>query len=77
MGLITAFAPFANGAWIFLIVFIIFTIAVIYGLFTRKGSGINQRAYNKQYQGAPGAKGESRISGRRGEEFDQWGRGTR
>jgi hypothetical protein len=71
-----AFAPFANGGTIFLIVILVFTAAVIYGLFTRRGSGINQRPYNKQYQGAPGARGESRISGRRGNERD-WTRGTR
>jgi hypothetical protein len=77
MSFIAGFAPFANGGWIFLIVIVVFTIAAIYGLFTRRGSGLNQRGYNKIYQGAPGARGKSRLSGRDGGEIDQWKRGTR
>jgi hypothetical protein len=76
MAAIYAFSPFANGGWIFLVFVIVFTIAVIYTLYTRRGSGINQRAYGKLYQGAPGARGESTIGSRR-EEFNTWSRGTK
>ncbi len=76
MTAIIAFSPFANGGWIFGLFVIAFTIAVIYSLYTRRGSGINQRAYGKLYQGAPGARGQSTIGSRR-EEFQTYSRGTR
>ena len=76
MAAIFAFSPFSNGGTIFLVFVIIFTIAVIYTLYTRRGSGINQRAYGKVYQGAPGAKGQSTIGSRR-DEFNTWTRGTK
>jgi hypothetical protein len=76
MAAMFAFSPFAKGGWIFLVFVIIFTIAVIYTLYTRRGSGINQRAYGKLYQGAPGARGHSTIGSRR-EEFSTWSRGTK
>jgi hypothetical protein len=62
----TAFVPFGfvGGSGIFLAFIIVFFLAVVFGLYTRKGSGINQRGYNKIYQGSPGARGESKISGR-------------
>jgi hypothetical protein len=73
---IIAFSPFANGGWIFGTFVILFTLAVIYSLYTRRGSGINQRAYGKLYQGAPGARGQSSIGSRR-DEFNTWTRGTK
>ena len=72
----TAASVFSNGGTIFLVFIILFTLAVIYSLYTRRGSGINQRAYGKVYQGAPGARGESSIGSRR-DEFNTWSRGTR
>ena len=56
----------AGGAWIFGAFIVFMTIAVILSLYPRKGSGINQRAYSRRYGDAPGAKGESRISGKDG-----------
>jgi hypothetical protein len=35
----------AGGAWIFLAFVVLFTIAVTYSLYTRTGSGINQRPW--------------------------------
>jgi lipoprotein signal peptidase len=66
----------AGGSGIFLAFIIIFFFAVVYGLYTRKGSGINQRAYGKVYGGAPGAHIDSSVSGHDGREHN-WSRGTR
>jgi hypothetical protein len=52
---------FAGGSFIFLAVIIVFFLAVVYGFFTRRGSGINQRPTDGR-GGAPGAEGSSRIS---------------
>jgi hypothetical protein len=52
---------FASGSLIFLAVIIVFLLAVVYGFFTRTGSGINQRPTDGR-GGAPGAEGPSRIS---------------
>ena len=35
----------AGGAFIFAAFIVLFTLAVTYSLYTRKGSGINQRPY--------------------------------
>jgi hypothetical protein len=37
-------------------------VAVIYGLYTRRGSGINQRPYGNVYSNAPGARGSSVLA---------------
>jgi hypothetical protein len=76
MTAIIAFSPFANGGSIFLAFVVVFTIAVIYSLYTRRGSGINQRAYGKVYGNAPGAREPSALRGNR-DEFATWTRGTR
>jgi hypothetical protein len=48
------------GGWqIFGAFIVIFTLAVIYSLYTRRGSGINQRPYGSVYGDAPGARGAS------------------
>jgi hypothetical protein len=39
---------------------VILFFAVVWGYFTRIGSGINPRAYGKLYSGAPGANAESK-----------------
>lgn len=60
----------AGGAWIFGAVLIVMLLATIYGLYTRTGSGINQRSYKKAYGDSPGAAapsslGSDRFSGQR------------
>jgi hypothetical protein len=52
----------AGGSLIFAIFLVVFTLAVIYGLYTRRGSGINQRPYANAYTNAPGAQGSSVLS---------------
>ena len=37
----------AGGAWIFLAVILIWTVSIIYSLYTRGGSGINQRPWRE------------------------------
>ena len=54
-----------DGAWIFLAFIILFGIALMFGLYTRLGSGINEHPYAKRYSDAPGAN-SNRISGRNG-----------
>ena len=55
------------GGWeIFAGFIVLMTIAVIYGTYSRRGSGISQRPYHRRYGDAPGAHGGSRISGREG-----------
>ena len=38
----------AGGAWIFLAVILIWTVSIIYSLYTRTGSGINQRPWGEE-----------------------------
>jgi hypothetical protein len=52
----------AGGAWIFLAFILIWTASIIYSLYTRRGSGINQRPYANVYSSAPGAKIPSTLS---------------
>ena len=56
----------AGGAWIFGAFIVFMAIAIVLTLYTRKGSGINQRSYSRRYGDAPGAKGRSQISGKDG-----------
>jgi hypothetical protein len=56
----------AGGAWTFAAFIVFMTIAVILTVYTRRGSGINQRSYSRRYGDAPGAAGESKISGKDG-----------
>jgi hypothetical protein len=76
VGPVLAFA-LAPGSYTFLAFLIVFFFAVVYGLYTRSGSGINQRPYGKIYGGAPGAFGPSSLSGRDERERVDWSRGTR
>ena len=66
----------AGGSFIFLGFTVFMFIAVVVGFYTRKGSGIDEHPHGKIYQGAPGARGASRISGHDGREHN-WQRGTR
>ena len=72
MGLVA----FVGGSGFFFAFLIFMVVAVIYSLFTRTGSGINQRPYGKVHGGAPGARGHSNLSGSDERERD-WSRGTR
>ena len=51
----------AGGSFIFLAFVVFFLLAVIYGLYTSRGSGISQRPYGKVYSGAPGARTASSL----------------
>jgi hypothetical protein len=53
----------APGSGILAILVFVFVIAMIYALFTVKGSGISERPYAKVYGGAPGATGSGSASG--------------
>jgi len=52
----------AGGAWIFAAFIVVFVMATIYSLYTRRGSAINQRPYANAYTNAPGARGASTLS---------------
>jgi hypothetical protein len=52
----------AGGAFIFLAFVVLYTLAVTFSLYTRRGSGISQRPYGGRYGGAPGALGASGLS---------------
>jgi len=52
----------SGGALIFAAFVVLYTFAVIYSLYTRRGSAINQRPYANAYTNAPGAKGASVLS---------------
>ena len=52
----------ADGAFIFLAVILVWFASIIYGLYTVRGSGINQRPYSQRYGDAPGAKIPSVLS---------------
>ncbi|GAC1438739.1 MAG: hypothetical protein NVSMB51_15220 [Solirubrobacteraceae bacterium] len=54
-----AFMHFADGQFIFGAFIILYTLAVIYSLYTRRGSGINQHPYGDMRGDAPGALGSS------------------
>jgi hypothetical protein len=45
----------AGGAFIFLAAVIFLASAIIWGLYSRSGSGINARPYHSRYGDAPGA----------------------
>jgi hypothetical protein len=51
-----------GGSPIFAAFLVIFLFAVTFSLYTKRGSGISQRPYNKQYGGAPGASVPSSLS---------------
>lgn len=46
---------FSGGAIIFGLFAVAYVFVIVYGLYSRAGSGINQRPYGKRYGGAPGA----------------------
>ena len=62
-----------------LTVLVLFVFAIAFGLYTRKGSGINPRPWDGS-GGAPGAKGREEVSGHdqgEGSAFAQHGTDSR
>ena len=51
----------AAGSMVFLAFVLLFLLAVVYGFYTRTGSGINQRPTDGRGQ-APGAEGASSLT---------------
>ena len=67
-----------SGSWEMVGFMAIMFLAVVYGYFTIKGSGIAQHPHGKAYSGAPGAKSPSNAFGRdQGQRMSDWSRGTR
>ena len=66
----------AGGAVIFGAFLIVYLAVVIYTLYTRRGSGINQHPYRDPYGDAPGAARKSSI-GHDPRASIQYARGTR
>ena len=64
----------ACGALIFGLFLVVFTAAVIYGLYTRRGSGIDEHPYGNPYDAASRSRASS-GGGREG--IANWSRGTR
>jgi hypothetical protein len=73
------FLPFAlaDGSFIMLGFCVLMFIAVVFGYYTERGSGITARPYNKIYGGAPGAYGPGSASGHDDREHTDWSYGTR
>jgi hypothetical protein len=67
----------AGGADVFAAFLIVFLFAVIYGLYTIRGSGISHHPYGNIYSNAPGAWAPSETSGRDVSVSTRWTRGTR
>jgi hypothetical protein len=65
-----------GGAWIFLGFLVAYFFVVAFGLYSRKGSGINQRAYRNAYTAAHGAELPNSLGGR-DERMRDWSRGAR
>jgi hypothetical protein len=67
-----------DGSWIMLAFMVLMFFGVVFGYYTKTGSGINTRPYNKVYSGAPGARGPANFAGK--DELAtvrDWQRGTR
>jgi hypothetical protein len=64
----------ADGAVIFGIFLVVYTLIVIHGLYTRSGSGIDEHPYGNPYDAASGAR-SGVVRGRDG--ITNWTRGTR
>jgi hypothetical protein len=52
----------AGGALIFGAFLLVYFLVVVYSLYTRRGSGINQHPYRDPYGDAPGAWRQSSLS---------------
>jgi hypothetical protein len=65
----------AGGAIIFGLFLVVFAAAVIYGLYTRRGSGIDEHPYGNPYDAASSSRASGGAGGRDG--IANWSRGTR
>lgn len=54
---------FVDGSFVFLAIVVVIFFALVYGFFTRQGSGIDEHP-SDGLDGAPGAKGKSEVSGK-------------
>lgn len=52
----------AGGALIFGLFVLFYFVVLVYSLYTRRGSGINQHPYRDPYGDAPGASRQSSLS---------------
>jgi hypothetical protein len=66
----------AGGAAIFGVFIVVYFLVVVYSMYTRRGSGINQRPYRDPYGDAPGATGPSKLA-HDTSVYDRFTRGTR
>jgi hypothetical protein len=61
-----------------LILSVVMFVAVVYGYYTVRGSGIAETPYNKIYGGAPGAFSPASASGKdESADIRNWSRGAR
>jgi hypothetical protein len=67
---------FAGGALIFAAFIVLYFLVVVYSLYTRRGSGINQHPYRNPYGDTPGASRQSSLSHDERASI-QYARGTR
>ena len=68
----------AGGSGVFAAILIVMFIAIVWTLFTPRGSAITERPYFNQYGGAPGATGAGTASGHDERvTMQDWSRGTR
>jgi hypothetical protein len=66
----------SGGAAIFGLFIVFYFVVVVYSMYTRRGSAINQRPYGNTQNDAPGAKGASSLAHDDGA-YHRWTRGTR
>jgi hypothetical protein len=66
----------AGGSWIFVIFLVVFFFVIVYGYFTRIGSGIDETPY-ADLDGSSGPERPSELGHDRSENPETWGRGTR
>jgi hypothetical protein len=53
----------AGGSWVFMLVMLLILAGIIYGLYTREGSAIDQHPGGAESE-TPGAEGKSQLSGK-------------
>jgi len=65
----------AGGSWVFLAFLVVFFFAIVYGYFTRTGSGIDETPYG-DVDGGSGPERPSDLAHDRAENPGSWSRGT-
>jgi hypothetical protein len=53
----------SSGGWIFVVVILVILAGVVYGFYTRSGSGIDEHPVDSRDE-SPGAEGPSEVSGK-------------